>query len=175
MALIEAFVGLRARLEPGRRDRVRLALVGDGPLAAPLRLLNVPGVVLPGMKLGRELSRWYASADVFAFPSVSETFGNVVLEALASGLPVLAYDCPGVNEQISHQENGLLVPPGEDFAEALYGIIDRGDRRARLALAARRTAEQRGWEPVFDRLQQLYHQLVEARSGEVARFSNSRY
>jgi glycosyltransferase involved in cell wall biosynthesis len=163
MALIEAFVGLRARLDADTRDRVRLALVGDGPLAAPLRLLNVSGVVLPGMKHGKELSRWYASADVFAFPSVSETFGNVVLEALASGLPVLAYDCPGVNEQVIHEENGLLVPPGKDLTGGLLELIEQRGLRTRLALAARRTAEGRGWEPVFDRLQQVYGEIIDAR------------
>jgi len=161
MALLEAFGRLRARLA-GRSDRVRLALVGDGPLAPSLKLLNLPGVVLPGMQLGKDLSRWYASADVFAFPSVSETFGNVVLEALSSGLPVVAYDCPGVNEQVTHEENGLLVPPGQDLADVLYGLVDQRERRFWLALAARRSAEQRGWEPIFDGLEHIYRKIVDA-------------
>jgi glycosyltransferase involved in cell wall biosynthesis len=160
IALLEAFTRLRARLEPDRCERVRLALVGDGPLAASLKVLSLPGVVLPGMQLGKELSRWYASADIFAFPSVSETFGNVVLEALASGLPVVAYDCPGVNEQIVHDKNGLLVSPGQDFVDALYCLVEQRDLRSRLALAARATAEARGWEPIFDGLEQLYRRIL---------------
>jgi glycosyltransferase involved in cell wall biosynthesis len=163
-ALIQAFGRLRARLDGPGRGRLRLALIGDGPMAASLRSLHVPGVVLPGMKLGVDLARWYASADVFAFPSVSETFGNVVLEALASGLPVVAYDCLGVNEQVSHEANGLLVPPGGDLAEALGQLIEQPGLRRRLGQEARRTAEGRAWGPIFDDLEERYRQIVGART-----------
>jgi glycosyltransferase involved in cell wall biosynthesis len=159
-ALLEAFGRLRARLDVRRRERLRLALIGDGPMAASLRALNVPGVVLPGMKLGLELARWYASADVFAFPSISETFGNVVLEALASGVPVVAYDCLGVNEQVTHEANGLLVPPAADLAEALGRLIEQTSLRRRLGREARRTAEGRSWDPIFDDLEERYRQIV---------------
>jgi glycosyltransferase involved in cell wall biosynthesis len=153
--LIDAFARLRGRSP----STLRMALVGDGPLAGSLRALHLPGVVLPGMKVGEDLARWYASADVFAFPSLSETFGNVVLEALASGVPVVAYDCPGVNEQVTHDEQGLLVPVGQDLAEALGRLIDNPGQRRRLALAARRTAESRSWGPIFDGLESLYRRI----------------
>src|SRR5262249_35530203 len=88
-ALLAAFARLRQQAAPPRRERLRLALVGDGPLAGQLQ---APGMVLAGERHGDDLARWYASGDVFAFPSRSETFGNVLLEAQASGLAVVGFD-----------------------------------------------------------------------------------
>jgi glycosyltransferase involved in cell wall biosynthesis len=156
-ALLDAFARLRKRVAvPGRR--LRLALVGGGPLAETFRDSRLPDVVLPGVQVGEDLARWYASADVFAFPSTSETFGNVILEALASGLPVVAFDSPGVNERVLHDHNGLLVPPRGDLAEALATMCRDAALRRRLSEAARRSAESYDWEPIFDRLVSRYRQ-----------------
>jgi hypothetical protein len=90
----------RKEAETKIEARVRLVLVGAGPEEELLRRAQLPGV-LAGEQHGLALSRWYASADVFGFPSLSETFGNVVLEARASGLPVVGFDCQGVNERVA--------------------------------------------------------------------------
>ncbi len=71
--------------------RIRIVLVGDGPEAPVLRAVH-PDFIFAGMRVGDDLAAHYASADVFLFPSVTETFGNVTMEALASGLAVIAYD-----------------------------------------------------------------------------------
>lgn len=91
---------------------VRLALVGDGPLRAALesRFAGTP-TVFTGYLRGNELAAAYASADLFAFPSANETFGNVVLEAMASGLPAIAPRAGGPLDMISHEQNGLLFAP----------------------------------------------------------------
>jgi glycosyltransferase involved in cell wall biosynthesis len=162
-ALLDCYAGLRRRLPEESREQLRLALVGDGPQAAALAARGAAGVVLAGAKHGAELSRWYASADVFAFPSRSETFGNVVLEAQASGLPVVGYDCPALGERVSPGHDGFLAVSDEEFAGALHILCaDRG-RGAAMATAARAKAERQAWPAIFDTLESLYRQLIEAR------------
>jgi glycosyltransferase involved in cell wall biosynthesis len=154
-ALLTAFARLRSA-----REGLRLALVGDGPLAEDLRRRQLPGVVLAGEQRGEALSRWYASGDVFAFPSCSETFGNVVLEAQASGLPVVGFDCQGVNERVTAGADGLLVPPGGDFAAAVRELVEDRAMREKMGWAARAKAERQDWGPIFDRLERRYLRLA---------------
>ncbi|HKI35224.1 MAG TPA: glycosyltransferase [Gemmataceae bacterium] len=157
-ALLDAFA--RLSLGVGVAGAARLALVGGGPLADWLRASRRPGVVMPGYQHGDELSRWYASADVFAFPSLTETFGNVILEAQASGLPVVGFDCPALRERVTPGHDGLLVAVGDDFAAAVGRLCRDGEERRRMGVAARRTAEGHGWGPIFDRLEARYRQAV---------------
>ena len=105
----------------GRRWRrfggsARLALVGRGPLEDEIRRREIAGVHVTGLLQGRDLSAAYASADLFAFPSATETFGNSLLEAMASGLPSLVAASGGVLDFSEHGRNAWLVAP--DSAEA---------------------------------------------------------
>jgi len=143
---------------------VRLALVGDGPEKAALqrRFAGLP-VVFTGYLHGEELARAYASADVFVFPSASETFGNVVLEAQASGLPVVAANAGGPAELVQDGWNGFLFAPQDQ--ETMIADVRRlaGDRRLahRLGRAARVQAETRSWTAVLDGLLRDYALLRE--------------
>src|SRR4029450_8189459 len=90
----------------------RLVIVGDGPMRATLEHAH-PDVRFCGMQTGEQLAEHYASADVFLFPSETETFGNVTLEALASGLAVIAYDYAAARLHIKDGASGILIPYGD--------------------------------------------------------------
>jgi glycosyltransferase involved in cell wall biosynthesis len=140
------------QLRPGRN--AKLVLVGRGPLENELRRMNVRGILLTGIKHGRDLSAAYASADLFVFPSTTETFGNVLLEGLASGLPCVAASAGGVLEFARHESNAWLVEPHDApaIASGLDLLLTSHELRRHLAGGARRTALERSWEPVFDSL-----------------------
>ena len=110
------------------RGRRKLVLVGRGPLEDDIRRREIPGVHVSGLLQGAALSAAYASADIFAFPSPTETFGNSLLEAMGSGLPPLVAAGGGVLEFAEHGSNAWLVEP--DSAA--------GDRRRRCAACCRR-------------------------------------
>ena len=101
---------------------------------------------------------------MFAFPSCSETFGNVVLEAQASGLPVVGFDCQGVNERVTPGADGLLVPLEGDFAAGLRELAEDRTTREKLGRAARTKAERQAWGPIFDRLERRYLRLARGRA-----------
>src|SRR6185503_6559300 len=131
----------------------RLVLVGDGPLRAALQR-RCPDAVFAGVRRGDDLAAHYASADLFLFPSLTETFGNVVPEAMASGLPVVAFDCASAAQLVT-PDSGALAPPAdaEAFIEhALRIAQDRGALRAR-GQQARGRAALLDWRHVVDDLE----------------------
>jgi glycosyltransferase involved in cell wall biosynthesis len=131
------------------RPDTKLVLVGDGPMAEELRQKNV-GYVIAGRKVNGELSRHYASADVFLFPSTTETFGNVTLEAMASGLGIVAYDYAAARQHLEHERSALLAPVDDEAAFlAAAARLARSPELARgLGLAARARAEHLTWERI---------------------------
>ena len=142
--VIEAYEAMH-RLRPD----TKLVLVGDGPLLEELRRANV-GCVIAGRLVNGELSAHYASADAFLFPSVTETFGNVTLEAMASGLGVVAYDYAAARRHLEHGRSALLAPFDDRAA-----FIAQAERLARephlareLGRAARSVAENVTWEHI---------------------------
>lgn len=122
------------------RPDSRCVWVGDGPSRAALQAAH-PDILFTGLLRGEALARHYASADLFPFPSQSETFGNVVLEALASGLGVVAYDQAAAHEHIRDGENGYLVPSGAErrFVECCLELACRPGQRQRFGEQARRS------------------------------------
>ncbi|HUF19768.1 MAG TPA: glycosyltransferase family 1 protein [Burkholderiales bacterium] len=131
-------------------SRARLVWVGDGPERATLQKQH-PDHVFVGMRSGEDLAAHYASCDVFLFPSLTETFGNVTLEAMASGLAVVAYDYAAAQQHIVHGENGRLARCGDadDFAGQARGLASDPRGMGGLRAAARATAETIDWEKVF--------------------------
>jgi len=124
-------------LAPTRSD-LRFVIVGDGPELPRLRVRH-PGILFTGALPRATLARCYASADLFLFPSLSETFGNVTLEALASGLPLVAFDYAAARQYVEHGASGLLAPYGDEdaFVRAALQLADNAELRARLRAQAR--------------------------------------
>jgi glycosyltransferase involved in cell wall biosynthesis len=142
--LFSAFAAMRAR-EP----RTRLVVVGDGPALAGLRARH-PDVVFAGARSGVDLAAHYASADVFLFPSLTETYGNVTVEAMASGLAVIAYDCAAARAHIASGVNGLLARCGDAsaFEAAAAGLAIERTRIRAIGERARLAAEGLDWDRV---------------------------
>lgn len=131
----------------------KLLMVGDGPDLKALQARDIANTVFAGYKSGRELQAIYASADIFVFPSVTETFGNVILEAMASGLPVIAAYSGGVTESLRDMSNGLGFTPGDakEMADCIVRLTEDGKLRSHLALNARSFALKRSWDSTFSR------------------------
>ena len=140
-------------------------LVGRGPLEEEIRRREIPGVHVPGLLHGRELAEAYASADLFAFPSATETFGNSLLEAMGSGLPPLVAAAGGVLEFAEHGENAWLVEPDSApaIAEGLVRLLNDEALRRRLARGALNAARERDWNAVYEGLIADYRAAVEAK------------
>jgi len=154
--LLDAF----ARVSRARPD-ARLVVVGEGPARREFERTAPAGTVFVGEARGRELAALYASADMFCFPSTTDTFGQVLLEAGASGLPVVAAAAGGALELVSHGSNGLLVPPEEPglLAAALLEVAESPARRA-YGAAGLAAARARTWDAAIAQLAGVYRRVL---------------
>ncbi|MFZ5573965.1 MAG: glycosyltransferase family 4 protein [Pseudomonadota bacterium] len=139
---------------------VRLVLVGDGPERASWQAKR-PDAIFCGTRVGEVLAAHYASADVFLFPSLTETWGNVTIEAMASGLAVVAYDCAAAEEVIRDGENGLVAPPEDEaaFVSQAVSLAGAGALRQRLGRAAAARAAQLSWDAIIDSFERVLLRL----------------
>ncbi|WP_406686829.1 glycosyltransferase family 4 protein [Rossellomorea vietnamensis] len=140
---------------PGEvKDRVQWLIVGDGPLKKELMdKTRGENVIFTGYLTGEELAETYASSDLFVFPSASETFGNVVLEALASGLPAVVADRGGVTNIVEHDHTGR-VAEAHQYQSFIHHIIESLDE-SRLTYMKRKAlqmAERQSWDAIFEGL-----------------------
>jgi phosphatidylinositol alpha 1,6-mannosyltransferase len=145
--------------------RFEFALVGDGALR-PLLQRGLPDAHFTGELTGPELSRWYASADIFVFPSTTETFGNVVQEAMASGLATVVVDKGGPSGLLQNGVSGLVARSNqpEDLAEHVASLIQSPPLRKEMGARARKEACTRTWEAVIDGLLHDYESMIAEKS-----------
>jgi glycosyltransferase involved in cell wall biosynthesis len=165
--ILEGFRIARGLLPAGS---VHLVVAGGGPDEPALRRAASPDVTFLGVLDHKyALPQLYASADAFAFASLTETLGLVVLEAMASGLPVIATPAGGVADHLRNGENGLAFPAGNatEMAHAVVRLVMDPALRDRLALGARRTAESLDWEGELDRLDASYREVNFTHAGWV--------
>jgi glycosyltransferase involved in cell wall biosynthesis len=161
-ALVAAYRDIRRH-----QARSRLVLVGEGPEESRLRA-SLPDAIFAGSQRGEALATHFASADLFLFPSRTETFGNVTVEAMASGLPVVAYDYAAAGEHVRHGRGGLLAPfaRADDFGVlagelAAVHACDRA-RLVGMGRDARAAAEALDWRAVVGQLENLLHGVAAA-------------
>ena len=154
----------------GSRGGGQLVLVGRGPLEDEIRRREPPGVHVTGLLRGRELAEAYASADIFTFPSPTETFGNSLLEAMGSGLPPLVAAAGGVLEFAEHGRNAWLVAPNstEAITEGLGRLLSDPPLRRGLGEGALETAAGRPWDGVYDQLIADYRAAAASRETRAA-------
>jgi glycosyltransferase involved in cell wall biosynthesis len=135
---------------------VKLVVVGDGPASGSLQRAN-SDLIFCGLRTGEQLATHYASADVFLFPSETETFGNVTLEAMASGLAVIAYDYAAARMHIRHGETGVLVPYGDStaFVESAAKLVRDPSSLGRIRRQAREYVRSIEWRSVVERFEML--------------------
>jgi glycosyltransferase involved in cell wall biosynthesis len=147
-------------LDPLIRKKVHLIIAGDGPISAVLheQYSGSRQVTFTGFVQGKPLSDLYAAADCFFFPSTTETFGNVVLEAMASGTPVIGAAAGGVKDNVQHGVTGLLCPPGDvsAFVEATELLYSQPELRRSLGMQGRAYSLQQSWDSIFMRLLDSY-------------------
>ncbi len=141
--------------------QAKLVIVGDGPARAELQKQH-PDAIFVGMQTGEALSQHYASGDIFLYPSLTETYGNVTIEAMASGLATIAYDYAAAHQHIRHDVNGLLVPYDDTaaFINQAQGLISDKERVQRLRGAARQTVETLTWEHIMGQLEAVLLDVV---------------
>ncbi len=157
--LLRAFSAMRLL-----RPDALLVLVGDGPQRAALQAAH-PDCRFAGQRTGEDLAAHYASGDVFLFPSVTETYGNVTVEAMASGLAVVAYDYAAAALHIGHGRNGLIADfdNARDLIRLAAGLIVDPERIAQLGRRARETAERIDWNCVHDEFAAALHETIAAK------------
>lgn len=139
----------------------RSMIVGDGPAFDQL-VDELSDTIFTGYLKGSALSRAYASSDLFLFPSDTETFGNVTLEAMASGLPSVCADATGSRTLVENGETGLLVPPGDStaFLDAVHHLVDDAPERRRMGIGALRRSRQYEWDTVLSRMLGFYDEIL---------------
>jgi glycosyltransferase involved in cell wall biosynthesis len=163
--LLDAFLALRQKV-----PAARLVLVGDGPARAELQR-RCPEAVFAGAQTGQALAQHYASADLFLFPSLTETFGNVTPEAMASGLPVVAFRAAAAAQLVRPGLDGLLAPPAdrEEFIRHALALGSRADLMRDMGRRARVTAEGLGWDRIVTQVEGVFEAALREAGPATAR------
>lgn len=159
---LDVLFQLMQRLPDHIRGEVHWLVVGDGPMMEQGRKEAPQNVTFTGYRSGEELAELYASSDLFVFPSSTETFGNVVLEAAASGLPAIVANKGGVTEIVQHEKTGLHAEAGnvEDFLAALIDWFDQPDKWQTYGKEARNYALSRTWDKAMESIYTRCRQIV---------------
>jgi glycosyltransferase involved in cell wall biosynthesis len=156
------------RIQRARPD-ARLVLVGDGP-ARDFIQKRCPRAIFAGKRIGEDLAAHYASADLLLFPSLTETFGNVTIEGMASGLAVVAFDYGAAHELVRSGQNGWTVPFGDEsaFLRTVSEVAADSTALGRARAAAREEVRQRGWDQIVRLVEGHYREALMRIAKEVA-------
>jgi len=157
--VLQSYEALRARGAP-----VKLVMVGDGPLREQFRQ-KYPDIIFPGMLAQSDLAAYYASADLFVFPSQTETFGNVTLEALASGIPVLAFDCAAARDWVQPNVNGWLVAENnpDGFVEKAVSLFQQPELLDQVTQSTRHQLVHLDWDQIAEQVEGVFWNAIRMR------------
>lgn len=146
-------------------SKVKAMVVGDGPAKEELMDL-LPGAIFTGFLKGDELATAYASSDIFFFPSDTETFGNVTLEAMASGLPSVVANATGSKSLVDHGENGFRAPvdKSDKFFTLIEKLIVDANLREEMSKASLEKSKKYSWDLINGKLLGYYKEVLEAES-----------
>lgn len=162
---VDVFFEVYKRFSKKYPGKFQFVLAGDGPLNDELRGAfpkdENPDLSFLGFIQGKALAEIYAAADVFLFPSATETFGNVVLEAMGSGTPVIGAAAGGVKDNIQHERTGLLCEPGNAhaFEMSLLRLAEDRDLRMEMVREGLAYVEQQSWDRIFGKLLESYRKV----------------
>ena len=150
------------RLSLKYSDHIHFLFAGDGPYLGTMKELSLPNTTFLGFVQGQELSRLYASSDIFIFPSSTETFGNVILEAMASGLPVIGCNDGGVSDNLFGGFNGMVckLRNEDDFYNACVKLAEDREYARRLSRNALMHTLDMSWDKIFEKLINSYAQII---------------
>jgi len=142
----------------------KLVMVGDGPLKEQFQK-RYPEIIFPGMLSHSNLAAYYASSDLFIFPSQTETFGNVTLEALASGIPVLAFDCAAARDWVQTGINGWLVAENnpEGFAAQAVSIFKSKELLEQITQSTRQQVVHLDWDQIAEQVESVFWDAIRMR------------
>ena len=142
----------------------KLVMVGDGPLRSQFQQ-RYPDIIFPGMLSQSNLAAYYASSDLFVFPSQTETFGNVTLEALASGIPVLAFDCAAARDWVQTGINGWLVAENnpDGFAAQAVAIFNSKDALDQITQSTRQQVVHLDWDQIAEQVESVLWDAIRIR------------
>ncbi|KKI88855.1 glycosyl transferase [Bacillus sp. SA1-12] len=159
---IETLMTISLQLPDEVKNQVHWLIVGDGPSKEEMVKRAPVNMTFAGYLSGENLAKIYASSDLFIFPSPTETFGNVVLEALAAGTPVIAANSGGVKNIIKHEATGYLCDPknADQFIQAIIHLLNHHALRLKMGDAARSYALSQTWEQIFDGLIKEYEDAL---------------
>ena len=144
-----------------RNFKFKQVIIGDGPMRPELEQ-KLPEAHYTGFLSGHDLARWYASSDLFVFPSTTETFGNVILEAFASGIPAIGVNKGGVADIITSGVDGMIARANDpkDIADKTAFFLENPGMARHFGIDARKTAETYRWEAINKKLLDSYHQVL---------------
>lgn len=150
------------RLQETHGKEIALIITGDGPMLEKYANTYKEGIIYTGYQSGEKLAEMYASADIFAFPSPTETLGNVVIEAMASSLPVIAVNEGGVKQNLRDQYNGIGCKEKDvdDFYNGMLKMVEDSAYRQQIGKQARAYALTNRWEKVFEDLLTTYERVI---------------
>jgi glycosyltransferase involved in cell wall biosynthesis len=165
---VKTLLGVAKSLPPEVNEQIQWMIVGDGPLREEMEKDAPANMMFTGYLNGERLAEVYGASDLFVFPSPTETFGNVVLEALASGTPVIGADSGGVKSIIQNDKTGILCKSSnvQEFTNAVVELLTHDRKRKQMALEGRQFALSQKWDVIFDNLLMHYSSVMNEQKGQ---------